>query len=352
VVTAAELKRIGLDAGLVAVGVTGAEPFTQAREAIEARKAEGMHGGMSFTFKDPARSTEPARLLPDTRSLVVGALPYAGGELGAAPAGRPSGQVARYATDDHYALLKAALGEISTALRAAGHRSRIVADDNALVDRAAAVRAGLGWAGRSANVLVPGHGSWVVLGAVATDAELDHDDPVDDGCGTCRRCLDACPTGAIVAPGVVDARRCLAWMLQVEGPFPPEHRVALGGRLYGCDDCQEVCPPSRRGPEGAAGVAATAAWVDLLELLDSPDDELLARHGRWYVPRRDPRYLRRNALVVLGNVAEPGDERVLSRLATLAGGDDELLAEHASWALDRLASRAGAAIDAGEGAGE
>ncbi len=142
---------------------------------------------------------------------------------------------------------------------------------------------------------------------------------------------------------MVDARRCLAWMVQAEGPFPLEHRVALGGRIYGCDDCQEVCPPSRRGPEGAEGVPATAAWVDLLDLLDASDDELMARHGRWYVPKRDPRYLRRNALVALGNVAVPGDPEVVRRLTDLADGSDEMLAEHARWALDRLAARGPAA---------
>lgn len=333
------LRAVGEAAGLIAVGVTGVEPFTEARRALDERKAAGFDAGMSFTYKNPARSTEPTRLLRDARSLVVGAFPYAGGDLAEPAEGRPHGQVARYATDDHYAALRHALGAIADVLRDAGHRAAVFADDNALVDRAAAVRAGLGWSGKNANVLVPGHGSWVVLGAVVTDADLPVDTPVDDGCGSCRRCLDGCPTGAIVAPGVVDARRCLAWMVQAHGTFPVEHRVALGGRIYGCDDCQEVCPPSRRGPEGSEGVPATAAWVDLLDLLDASDDELMARHGRWYVPKRDPRYLRRNALVALGNVATPGDPEVVRRLTALAAGDDDLLAEHARWALDRLAIR-------------
>jgi len=338
-VTADELRTVGLAAGLVAVGITGVEPFAEARRLLEERKAAGLHGGMQFTYRNPERSTEPARLLAGARSLVVGAWPYAGGVVESQPGARPLGLVARYATDDHYAALKEALGEIAGVLRAAGHRARVVADDNALVDRAAAQRAGLGWSGKNANLLVPGHGSWVVLGAVVTDVELPVDRPVADGCGPCRRCLDGCPTGAIVAPGVVDARRCLAWLVQAEGSFPVEHRVALGGRLYGCDDCQEVCPPSRRGPEGAEGVPATGARVDLLGLLDSSDEELMARHGRWYVPRRDARYLRRNALVVLGNVADPSDEQVVRRLTKVAAGGDEMLAEHARWALERLAAR-------------
>jgi epoxyqueuosine reductase len=329
-----------LEAGLVAVAVTGAEPFEDARQALVERKAAGLHAGMQFTYRNPERSTEPERLLPGARSLVVGAWPYPGGAIDSPQGDRPHGRVARYATDDHYAALRQALEAVAAALRTAGHRARVVADDNGLVDRAAAQRAGLGWAGRNSNVLVPGHGSWVVLGAVVTDADLPTDRPLADGCGSCRRCIDGCPTGAIVAPGVVDARRCLAWLAQAEGSFPPEHREALGDRLYGCDDCQEVCPPSRRGPQGSRPVASSGAWVDLLDLLVASDEELLARHGRWYVPRRDPRYLRRNALVALGNAADPHDESVATHLRALAGGDDELLAEHAEWALDRLDARA------------
>ena len=153
---------------------------------------------------------------------------------------------------------------------AAGWRARVVADDNALVDRAAAERAGLGWFGKNSNILLPGAGSWFLLGSVVTDAPLPTAAPVGDGCGSCRRCLSACPTGALVGPGVLDARRCLAWLLQATGVFPFEFRVALEGRIYGCDDCQDVCPANRlvarvggsgngQGSNGAPGEAATNA---------------------------------------------------------------------------------------------
>src|SRR5438105_6711215 len=153
-----------------------------------------------------------------------------------------------------------------------GWRARVLADDNALVDREAARRAGLGWYGKNANVLLPGAGSWFVLGSVVTDAPLppaDHEVP--DGCGSCTRCLDGCPTGAIVAPGVVDARRCLAWLVQQPGSFPVELRAALGDRIYGCDDCQEVCPPNHRAERdgrllGHHADADDEAWVPLLEV--------------------------------------------------------------------------------------
>jgi epoxyqueuosine reductase len=345
--TVDEVRSAGLAAGLVAVGITDTAPLLEARATLVERKAAGLHGGMQFTYRNPERATDPGRLLPGARSLVVGAHPYAGGPVDPAPVGadgwsEPQGRVARYATVDHYADLLAALRVIAELLESHGHRTRVVADDNALVDRAVAQRAGVGWFGRNANVLVPDHGSWVVLGTVVTDAELTPSEPVADGCGSCRRCLDGCPTGAIVDAGVVDARRCLAWLVQAEGPIPVEFREALGDRLYGCDDCQEVCPPSRRGVEGEVRVPAAGAWVGLVDLLSAGDDELMARHGRWYVPRRDPRYLRRNALVALGNTAEPGDERARAVLVRYADGDDTLLAEHARWGLRRVAERVGA----------
>lgn len=226
-------------------------------------------------------------------------------------------------------------------LTAAGWRARVVADDNALVDREAAVRAGLGWYGKNANVLLPGRGSEVVLGTVVTDADLTAavaaTEPAPDGCGPCRRCLDACPTGALVAPGVVDARRCLAWLVQAGGDFPLEFREALGDRLYGCDDCQDVCPVNRRGgADGHPPAEDAEAFVAVLDLLAATDAELLDRFGRWYVPRRDPRYLRRNALVVLGNSGRGDDPAVAATVRRYEAGDDDLLARHARWAADRL----------------
>jgi epoxyqueuosine reductase len=221
-------------------------------------------------------------------------------------------------------------------LRDAGWRAVVVADDNAMVDREVAWQAGLGWFGKNANLLLPGRGSWFVLGSVVTDAPLPASrGPVADGCGSCRRCIDGCPTGAIVAPGVVDARRCLAWLAQRAGVFPREHRVALGDRIYGCDDCQEVCPPNRHQEASAADPDAVA-WLDLLDLLAAPDHELLARHGRWYLAGRDPRWLRRNALIALGNVGDAGDSRVIATLDRNLRHADPMLRSHAAWAARRL----------------
>ncbi len=387
--TAEALRSLGLGAGLHAVGFTHSEPFTEARVVLESRKAQGLHAGMQFTYRNPERSTTPQRILPEATTLIVGAWPYANRPDVASPSGisaghttaaadvtvsghsaatqaadaqaicdaqipttrerspeaaaGPAGEIAAYAWRDHYGELRAALEAMAEPLRAAGYATRIMADDNSLVDRAAAVRAGIGWAGKNSNVLLPGKGSWYVLGAIVTDAPYPADEPIADQCGTCRRCLDGCPTGAIVADGVVDARRCLAWLLQVEGDFPIEFRDALGTRMYGCDDCQTVCPPSRNEPTDRVGDEVTS--LDLFELLSVDEDALLDAVGRWYIPKRDTRYVRRNALVALGNAELSGEQRETARSildhfdppgsAPHADEVDAMLAEHARWARSK-----------------
>ncbi|MET0491482.1 MAG: tRNA epoxyqueuosine(34) reductase QueG [Acidimicrobiales bacterium] len=337
------LRAAGREAGLDALGFAAAEVFASTREDLSNRKAAGLHGGMQFTYRDPERSTDPRRILPGARSLVVGARSY----RRAAPEPpdlRATGRVAAYAWRDHYADLRAGLTAVAEVLRADGWKARVVADDNALVDREAAVRAGLGWYGKNSTVLLPGAGSEFVLGSVVTDAELPvTDEPVADGCGPCRRCVDACPTGAIVAPGVIDARRCLAWLVQAPGDFPDAFREALDDRIYGCDDCQDVCPVNRRSAAAGSPPLEGDAQprVDLIALLRADDETLLADHGRWYIPERDPRYLRRNALLALGNRGGRDDPEVRAVLAEYREGDDDLLARHAAWALDRLDPRVG-----------
>lgn len=357
-----ELRAVALGAGVHHLGCTDAEPLTAARAVLDERKAQGLNGSMQFTYKNPARSTDPQATLPGARSILVGARSYHRQAPPAPPGAGPVARVARYVWADDHDVLVAGLGVVAAALKAAGWRACVVSDQNHLVDRAVAHRAGLGWYGKNANLLLPGAGSWFVLGSVLTDAPVDGaaTAPVPDGCGPCTRCLPACPTDAIVAPGVVDARRCLAWTLQTTGPFPVEHRVALGDRIYGCDECQEVCPPNRLevrrtapgGPRHADHREQVGdpgrAWVAVLDLLDADDDTVMAGHGRWYVPRRDPRYLRRNALVVLGNVSDEvldgvlGDgsetvrHRVRAVLARCLDGGDALVRAHAVWSARRL----------------
>ena len=327
------LLAVGSSAGLDAIGVAGAHSFDDVRREIERRRDEGLHGGMQFTFRNPARSTDPTRILAGARSLVVGARRTPAARLAEVGAGRM--RIAAYARHDHYADLRASLQVVAERLRSDGWLAIVVADDNSLVDRAAAVRAGVGWWGRNANVLVPGRGSWFVLGSVVTDAPLTPSTPLNDGCGTCRQCLDGCPTGAILDNGVIDARRCLAWLVQAPGPIPREFREALGGRLYGCDDCQEVCPVGR--PERTTdGREDLRADVESSDVLDATDDELLERFGRWYIAERDPRYLRRNALVALGNTGSGTDPDVVRRMRRALDDPDPLIRSHAVWAAGRL----------------
>ncbi len=257
---------------------------------------------------------------------------------------RPTGQVAEYARRDHYHALRTALATVVDHLRGRGWRAAVVCDDNALVDRAAAHRAGIGWFGKNSLILLPGLGSRFVLGAVVTDAPLvpSRQGPPaghGEGCGQCTRCLTACPTGALGEPGVLDASRCLAWLLQAPGHFPVEHRRALGDRIYGCDECQRACPVNRaadRRRPPPPEEEDSRGTVDLLELLEASDDELMVEFGRWYIAGRDPRYLRRNALVVLGNVGDGTDPATVTALARWIGDDDALLAEHARWAAREL----------------
>lgn len=331
-----ELVATGREGGLDVVGITSAEPLDRARVALEQRKDAGLHAGMQFTYRNPARSTEPQQTLSSARSIVVAARAYPAGD--AVSSGSRHARVAWYAATDHYASLRAGLDLIADRLRADGWKAIVLADDNALVDREVAHRAGLGWFGKNANLLVPGHGSWFVLGSVLTDAELPvAAEPEPDGCAACTRCLDGCPTSAIVAPGVIDANRCLAWLVQAEGVFPRQFRVALGDRLYGCDECQSVCPVNRRhGSRRPSASECEGANVDVVELLRSDDDELLATFGRWYIPRREPRYLRRNALIVLGNIGEPRDPDVVDVVRHHLASDDAMLRAHAVWTARRL----------------
>jgi epoxyqueuosine reductase len=362
--TFGELRSLAREHGIEHLGVAPAGVLYRARQALVERRAAGLDGGMEFTYRNPQRSTDPGRAVPGARSIVVAARSYLADEEPPRPSGAQA-RVARYAWVDHYAPLRAGLQAIARRLRAAGERAIAFADDNAVVDREVAYLGGLGWFGKNANLLVAGAGSWFVLGSVVTTAGYEAEvpaAPVGDGCGACTRCIERCPTGAIVAPGIIDARRCLAWVLQRPGSIPVELRPAVGDRMYGCDDCQEVCPPTirlgrrhrralgdlaaeARGTEDRAGVAQAGleAWVDVLDLLDADDEMLLRNHGRWYISGRDPRWLRRNALVVLGNVGDRSDTRTVATLARYRHGDDEVLAEHARWASGRLGLLTGAA---------
>ena len=333
------LSEVGLSAGLHRIGFTTAEPLLRAREALVEREARGLRDTMQFTYRNPVRSTTPEMALPHARSIVVGARSYfADVQLPVLSEMTDAvfGDVARYAWSDHYAALRDSLTVVAQQLRSDGHEAVVFADSNAIVDREVAYLAGLGWFGKNANLLISGAGSWFVLGCVVTAAELTPSAAVSDGCGTCRRCMDACPTGAIVEPGVIDAGKCLAWILQKPGIIAPQYREAIGARMYGCDSCQDACPPSMRLAQHETVASDAQIVVDVLELLSLSDAEILERYGRWYIAGRDPRWVRRNALVVIGNTASLHNEKAQAVVAAHVHSADPILRAHAVWAASRL----------------
>jgi epoxyqueuosine reductase len=332
-VTTAELQQVAEELGLDAIGVARAEAYAGTERHIRERRARGLFGRMGFTMARPEVSCHPEALLDGARTVVSAALCYYAPEP---ERPRGHGRLPRYIWHDRYADLREKLDALGRRL---GGEYRVLVDANQHVDREAAVRSGVGFYGKNTMVLTRRHGSWVVLGTLVTATELEPTDPLDPGCGSCTRCVDACPTGALDELGVLDATRCLSYWTQVPEPVPEPYREPLGAQVYGCDICQDVCPWNR-GVEGRREhlEADGSAHVDLVAWLEADGRELVTGLDRLYVPRNDPRWLRRNALLALGNVGED-EPRTRRVLRDYAAGDDELLAEHASWALARIAER-------------
>ncbi len=332
--TTGELSRRAVELGLDAIGVAPVGPYTETERHIRERRARGLFGRLRFTTARPEVSCHPERLLPGARSIVSAARCYYAPEPVLAPG---EGRLPRYARHDEYAELRSGLEALGRSL---GAPYRVLVDSNDHVDREAAARAGVGFYGKNTMIITPRHGSWVVLGTLLTAAELEPTPPRREGCGSCTRCIDACPTGALDEPGVLDATACLSYWTQVPDAIPERYRAALGAQVYGCDICQEVCPWNRGVERRRAEMPADpAAHVDLVAWL-SEDAALAGPLERLYVPRNDPRYLRRNALVALGNLERAG-RRGTERLRRYARGGDALLAEHARWALARRERRCG-----------
>ena len=270
---------------------------------------------------------------PGARSVVSAALCYWQPETPPAPG---QGRLARYTWDDAYAELHGKLTALGERL---GGTYRVLVDANQHVDRAAAARSGVGFYGKNTLLITRRHGSWVVLGALVTDVDLSPTPPLDTDCGECRLCIDACPTGALDEPGTLDATRCLSYWTQAPHSVPVEYRAELGTQVYGCDICQDVCPWNRGVEKRRDALPPTdTGHVDLRAWLESDGRALVTEYDRLFVPRNDPRWLRRNALVAVGNAGDASHEPLLERFAA---DDDEMLAEHAAWALAEVRARAG-----------
>ena len=323
-----DLRALADELGLDAVGVARAEAYTETERHIRERRARGLFADMRFTMAQPERSCHPETLLEDARSVVSAALCYWAPEPPLEPG---EGRLARYTWRDGYAQLRERLARLGELV---GGRYRVLVDANQHVDREAAARSGVGFYGKNTMLITRRHGSWVVLGTLVTDVELEATRPLDTDCGECRICIDACPTGALDEPGVLDSAKCLSYWTQAPAPIPDAYRPALGTQVYGCDICQDVCPWNR----GVAGrrdgdAAEPAGHVDLVRWLEQDGRSLIDEYERLYVPQNEPRWLQRNALVALGNAGGADVKTVLERYAD---GDDDMLAEHACWALDRL----------------
>ena len=332
VVTAEELRRAGDELGLDVVGAAPAAPYAETERHIEERRARGLFGSMRFTMAQPEVSCHPETLLDGARTVVSAALCYY------APGPEPGdgeGRLPRYAWHDHYALLRERLDALGRRL---GGAYRVLVDANQHVDRAGAERSGVGFIGKNTMLITRTHGSWVVLGTLVTDVELEPTAPVPPGCGSCTLCIDACPTGALDEPGVLDATRCLAYWTQTASEMPGDVMDALEDRVYGCDICQDVCPWNRGIEKRRAGMPTDDdGIVSLVDWLTRDGQELVTELDRLFVPRNDARWLRRNALVALGNV---GDEDDLPRLQPFAEGADPILRGAADRAKRGIAERA------------
>jgi epoxyqueuosine reductase len=331
--TAAELERLAEELGIDAIGATPAEPYADTEEYIRERRAQGLFADLRFTMAQPEVSCHPETLLAGARTVVSAALCYY------APAPEPTageGRMPRYTWRDAYAELREKLDGLGRRL---GGEYRVLVDANQHVDREAAARSGVGFYGKNTMLITRRHGSWVVLGTLVTTADLGHTEPLDLDCGSCRLCIDACPTGALDEPGTVDANRCLSYWTQSKHSIPEQYRKELGDRVYGCDICQDVCPWNRGIEKRRDGIPLPAdaePTVSLVDWLEAEDAELRVRYRRLFVPRNDPRFLRRNALIALGNNGTDEHRELLDRYAA---SDDPLLREHAEWARARLEAR-------------
>jgi epoxyqueuosine reductase len=330
---AAELNRLAADLGLDVVGAAPVGPYEDTERHIRERRAKGLFADMRFTMSKPEVSCHPERLLEGARTVVSAALCYY--EPAQEP-GAGEGRLSRYTWRDAYADLRRGLDELGARL---GGSYRVFVDSNEHVDREAAVRAGVAFYGKNTMAITRRYGSWVVLGTLVTDVEIEASPPLELDCGSCRLCIDACPTGALDDPGVLDATKCLSYWTQAPAPVPEGYRAELGDSVYGCDICQEVCPWNRgveKRRRGSSPSDEATPTVSLRDWLERDGADLVADFDRLYVPRNDPRWLRRNALGAAGNV---GEAELVPVVESYTHDDDEMLRDAATWALERIAER-------------
>lgn len=334
-------RRLGLDA----VGISRVAELPEG-PAFRAWLDDGRHAGMEYMTARVAERLDPARLDPAFRSMVSTAFNYwQDEEDGAAstPA-EPRGRIARYArgADYHNVLgkrLRKLLRELRTSIP--GLDGRAWVDTGPVMDRAWASRSGLGWWGKHTNLVSRRHGSWLVLGTMALTVDLEPDPPHADFCGSCRRCIDACPTDAIVAERQLDARLCISyWTIEHRGSIPDAMRPAIGDWIFGCDLCLDACPWNRfaeQAREARFAAREDRAAPRLLPLLDLSDAAFRARFNGSPVQRAGRDGFVRNVCVALGNTAGADALAPLDR--TTREDPSEVVREHARWGRDRINQR-------------
>ena len=332
----ARAHRLGFDA----FGITAASARPDLRQRLEAAAAQGWYGDMDWMGETTDRRASPRALWDEARSVIMLGVNYGpASDPLETLARRDRGTISVYArNDDYHELIKGRLKEIAILLkRRSGAEVKVFVDTAPVMEKPLAEAAGLGWQGKHTVLVSREHGSWLFLGAIFTTAELPVDAPHEESCGSCQRCLEVCPTNAFPAPFQLDARRCLSYLnIEHKGPIPREFRVAMGNRIYGCDDCLAVCPwnkfasASREARLQARDDLNAPALHDLVALEEAGFRALFARSPIKRIGRG--RFLR-NVLIAIGN---SGDAGLVAAARARLSDPDPLVRGAAVWAVRRL----------------
>ncbi len=337
---AEEIKGLGRSLGFDRIGIAGIDlAMDEAR--LERWLALGRHGEMRYMARHGRKRSRPAELVPGTVRVISARMDYWPGESADAEATLTDGRrgyISRYALGrDYHKVLRRRLRKLADRIedRAGPMGYRVFVDSGPVLEKALARNAGLGWIGKHTNLIDRDTGSWFFLGELFTDLPLPVDKPVTEHCGSCTACLDICPTGAIVAPYEVDARRCISYLtIELKGPIPEEFRTAIGNRIFGCDDCQLVCPWNRYAKPTAEGDFSPRHGLDAAELVDLfgwSESEWSARTEGSALRRPGYTGWLRNVAVALGNA--PTSPAVVASLSKRANHESTLVREHVAWAL-------------------
>ena len=340
---AEKIKAWGRELGFAAVRIAPAD-LPGAPESLAAWLAAGCHGEMDYMAAHGSKRAQPQELLPGTRAIIIARMNYwpDAADALATLADGTRGYVSRYALGrDYHKVLRHRLQKLAERIAAetGPGQQRVFVDSAPVMEVELATRAGLGWRGKHTLLLDREAGSWFFLGTLYTDLPLPADEPVSPHCGTCSACIDACPTGAIVAPYRIDARRCISYLtIELKGSIPEALRPLIGNRIYGCDDCQLCCPWNHRAPTTAEADLQPRHRLDsttLTELFQMDDQAVDAIHAGSAIRRLGIERWRRNIAVALGNA--PANEVVIAALQARRDDSSPLVREHVAWALARHA---------------